>query len=214
MDYQVYIGRLKKLADDIEKDPHFHPVVEFERGFSVSEFGALQRSIEMHGIENVTIWNEFRQFYDAANGFLFQWVYEGDKPVPIKTASANIAMVQQIYLPEQLLASPKIKLFYDQKRPFDRISPDEQVAVMFTNGSDAPQLQYFADETGEFHPLRIGLHEYLETLLEARAMYGWQKFFVDDPNFTFTPEEAEAFRYSLQTLFPSANVALFPARNE
>jgi hypothetical protein len=214
MDYQAYIGRLRKLADDIEKDPHFHAVVEFERSFSVSEFADLQLSIETHGIENVTVWNEFLRFYDAANGFLFQWLYEGDKTVTIKTASADIAMVQQIYLPEQLLASPKIKLFYDQKRPFDRISPDEQVAVMFTKGNDVPQLHYFADETGEFYPLRLGFHEYLETLLEARAMYGWQKFFIDDPNVTFTRKEAEAFRHSLQTLFPSANSALFRTRDE
>lgn len=214
MDYQAYIERLKHLADDLEKDPHFHPIVEFERSFSTPEFADLQSSIEASGIENVTIWNEFQLFYGAANGFLFQWLYEGDKPVATKTGSANIAMVQEIYLPEHLLASPKLKLFYDQRRAFDRISPDDEVAVLFTQGGETPQLHYFADETGEFHPLRLGFPEYLETLLEARAMYGWQKFFVDDPNFPFTRKDAEAFRHSLKTLFPTANMALFRARDE
>lgn len=213
MDYHNYIERLKHLADDIEKDPNFHPVVEFVRSFTAQDFADLQSSIEASGIENVTVWNEFQLFYGVANGFLFQWLYEGDKPVTTKTGSGNIAMVQEIYLPEHL-KGPKLKLFYGQKRAFDRISPDDQVAVLFEQGTEAPQLHYFSDDTGKFHPLRLGFLEYLETLLEARAMYGWQKFFVDDPNFPFTRTEAEAFRHSLKTLFPTANTALFRARDE
>jgi hypothetical protein len=211
MDYQQYIGRLKELAGAIQKDARFRPLVEIERPFSAGEFADLEGSMERAGMDDVAVWQEFRNFHGVANGFLFQWLYQGREPVAIKSGSAQIAMVQEIYLPEHLPPS-KAGLFYGERRVIDRMSPDDQVAVRFRKGVHEPELHYFSDVTGDYHRLTLDFPGYLEMLLEARAMYRWQQFFVADPTFPLSEEDAETFRGALESLFPDANVGLFRAR--
>ncbi|MCM1565345.1 MAG: hypothetical protein NC238_05250 [Dehalobacter sp.] len=132
---------------------------------------------------------------------LFQWLYEGPKPVTVKSGSAQIAMVQEIYLPEHLSAA-RVKVFHEQRRVIDRISPNYQVAVVFHKDFEKPALRYFSDATGDYHRLTLDFQGYLEMLLEARATFRWQEFFVDDPPYPLSNEDAQAFRLSLTSIIP------------
>jgi hypothetical protein len=213
MDYRRYIERLRRLADELNGSDQFTPNVEIERPFAGSEFDELEEAMTRKGIQGVKVWRAFQEFHSIANGFLFQWLYQGGKPVSTKTGSAQIAMVQEIYLPEALPPGREM-LFYGQRRVLDQISPDDQVTLQFEKGAAEPRLEYFSDDTGDYHPLKLDFPGYLEALLEARAMYRWQQFFVDDPSFPLTPDKAEEFRRSLKTIFPDSNTDRFKAPSE
>lgn len=213
MNYHAYIQRLRQLVEDLGANDQFTPNVEIDRPFAASEFLDLEASMARKGLQDVKVWSGFREFHSVANGFLFQWLYKGDKAVSTKAGSAQIAMVQQIYLPETVPPGRE-KLFYDQRRVLDQISPDDQVTVVFHQGTAKPRLEYFSDDTGDYHPLGLDFPGYLEALFEARAMYRWQQFFVDDPSFPLTPVKAEQFRRSLKAIFPDARADLFKAPAE
>jgi hypothetical protein len=211
--YRDYIRRVEATAASLQTDSRLRTIFELNRPFTPEEFTDLEESMSRALREEVSVWSGFRELYGVANGFLFQWLYSGDRDVTTKAGSASIAMVQEIYLPENLPAGRE-KLFYGQKRVLDRISPDDQVAVCFRQGTAEPELHYFSDDTGDYHQLDLDVPLYLETMLEARAMYRWQQFFVTDREFPLSKKAAESFRRSLSNLFPDADVSRFLARSE
>jgi hypothetical protein len=213
MDYARYLDRLQALAASLARDPDFEPNVEIEPPVASAEIEALEQSMARAGMVGVSVWESFRAFHGVVNGFLFQWLYRGTRPVARRSGSAWISQLAAMYLPAHIPAE-HLKKFFGTRRVLDRISENYEVAVIFREDVKAPELHYFSDETGDFHRLRLDFDGYLEMMLEARALFGWQAFFVDDRSFPFPRERAEAFRDSLKTLFPDATLDHFRPRPE
>lgn len=207
MDFRDYVEKLKAAAATITADKRFKTFIDIDRTAEPPELAALQKFIDEVGMEGATIWRGFAEFHAAANGFLFQWVYKGPRPPKTKTGSAQLAPIRTIYLPP--VHSKLATKFYGQRLVLDKISTDDQVAVEFTKGTEEPRLLYFSDRTGDYHPLRLSFTQYLQALLDSRAMYGWQEFFVDDPAFPLMDKDTSDFLKSFEMLFPDLDPTIF-----
>jgi len=211
MNFAEYHERLQALSHQLTKDARFRAVIDIYPPFSEADFADLAQSITGRGIPNFQIWPGFKDFYEKLDGFRLQWQYLDDGPA-IKTGSAQIALLPAIYLPEDAPADSVTRI-YSEPRILDLVGPDDHVALRLNQGTQQPDLMYFAEATRQYHPLALDFESYLNMLLEARAMYGWQRFFVDS-DFPVSGAQASEFRDSLKLLFPEVNTNLFNAPEE
>jgi hypothetical protein len=213
MDWKSYRPRLEALGKTLTADSRFRAVAEVYPALSLADFDDLTSSIIEQGLPGFEIWPGFLEFYSALDGFKLQWQYLGGGSVSTKTGSAQVAILPAIYLPEDA-PQDSVKRMYSEPRILDLVGPDDHVALRLRPGSQAPDLLYFADLTRRYHQLSLDFESYLDLLLEARAMYRWQHFFVADQDFSVSKVQASEFRASLKFLFPDANADKFTARNE
>lgn len=211
MNFRQYFDRIAALGRTLQSDSRFRATFESYPPFSDADFRDLEQALADEGLKDFHIWKTFQEFYSVVDGFILQWEYVGSEPLACRTGSARIAMIPQIYMPEDLPSGSAARLF-DEPRVLDAVSPDDFVAVRFYRDRDAPGLHYFSDKTRKYHRLSLDFEGYLSMLLESRATYEWQHFFVDDPAFPRSPENAERFQNSLKHLFPDANASLFSFR--
>jgi hypothetical protein len=200
VDWRQYRERLAAIVAALEKD-------------SEEEYAQFESAVADEAGPDVRVWPNFKVLYTVMNGFRLQWQYLGPEPLATTTGSAQIARLDDIYLPEGASAHVLGRI-YDAARVFDLVGPDDHVGIQLHRDHQNPQLFYFADATRKYHQLSLTLDTYLATILEARAMYRWQHFFVSDPDFPLTKETAETFRHDLHFLFPDADVSLFKAPQE
>jgi hypothetical protein len=208
MDWNEYREKVEKLGKALSSDSRFRVETKVYIPFSHVDFDDLEEAMRDKGLTGAAIWPSFRDFYSVANGFRLQWQYLGQNLKGITTGSAQIAMLQAIYLPEGAPADV-INRIYQEPRILDDIGPDDHVAIQLRQSHEPPELLYFADITKKYHPLSLDFESYLLMLLEARAMYGWQQFFVSDPGFPLSEEGTKEFHSRLQVCFPDADVSKF-----
>ena len=213
MDFRQFIDRVASLGTALQRDARFKAVFELHRPFPATDFDDLEQALADDGLSGYHIQQIFRDSYGVANGLLLQWQYLPGGSLAVTTASARIAIAPAVFLPENLPPHQASRLF-DEPRVWDAVGPDDHVALRFHRDRESPDLLYFADVTSAYHPLTLNLETYLETLLEARAMYRWQQFFVDDSRFPLSRERAEGFRVSLKAIFPEADAARFVGKQE
>lgn len=208
MDFTLYAERLKALGRALQQNPEFKTAFKVSPPLSEEDFDYFEEELAGQGLEGFRIWPVFKDFFGVLDGFVLQWEYLGRLPADTKVASAQIALLPSILQPEEQMHDPVSRL-YDEARVLDDVSSKDAVVLRFSRERAEPELQYLSAVTGKYHRLSVGFEAYMEMLLEARALYRWQSFFVDDPAFPFTPEQAEKFRTSLKTLFPEADVSKF-----
>jgi hypothetical protein len=213
MDWQGYRKRLESLGSALTTNSQFRAVFEAYEPFSDTDFEDLTNDIIDQGGISSPIWPGFREFYRSLDGFRLQWQYLGQEAVGTRTGSVQIAMIPDIYLPEDAPAD-SVKRMFQEPRLLDLVGPDDHVALRLHEGGEAPDLLYFSDVSRQYYPLSLNFEAYLAMVLEARAMYRWQHFFISDPAFHLSKEQATAFRNSLTSLFPDADVAKFPVPGE
>ena len=213
MNWNEYRARLAAVGTTLEKDSRYRSVIKIRNGYSEEELAQFESALTDEAGPEIRLWPGFRNLYTVFNGFRFQWQYLGPEELATKTASAQIVALHDIYLPEDVSADV-IKRIYDEPRIFDLVGPDDHVSICLHRDHQKPQLLYFSDATHRYHELSLDMEAYFEMLLQARAMYRWQHFFVSDPSFPVNAKTAAAFRHDLQLLFPETNVGLFKTPKE
>jgi hypothetical protein len=213
MDLLEYKKKLTALFTALESNPRFRVVSKLREPYSEQELEEFEGFVTAQAGPEARVLPYFRDFYSVMNGFRLQWQYLGPEPLENTTASTQIAMLAQVYLPEDA-TQEVLRRIYDEPRVFDLIGPDDHVSIQLHRDHSKPQLLYFADVTQRYHELSLDAQGYLAMVLEARAMYRWQHFFVGDPDFPLSKEMAETFRHDLHFLFPEADLSLFKAPQE
>jgi hypothetical protein len=209
MDFTAYVRKLEAIAGKMQSSERFHIHFTLRPPAHPEDVADMEAELaEEEGMEGFSIPAELKQFYTAANGFELGWqeVRSGDER--IVAGSARLPIINAIYEPEDEAGQPRT-LLYQRYRLFDWTGEEDQVYMKFTPGAAEPRLFYHARETGEYHELALGFTEYLELLLEARAMYPWQRLFVKDDALRLDGSARETFMAEVKRLFPDADTSRF-----
>lgn len=207
---QSVVEGFRQVVARMEGSGQFKLVHEFYPPLPMADIEFLEEHVrELSGEEGFRIWRPLAEVYAEANGFVVQWQYLGPREREMtRNGSVQLQMLDQIYLPSEQQGNPVEKL-YEGLPVFDDIGPDNHVALKFARGREEPELYYFTSDTGSHHRMSIGLPQYWDLLLEARAMHPWQELFIADPAFTLDPAQRERFLTGLATLFPEADASKF-----
>jgi hypothetical protein len=209
-DFASYIQKLQRIAGEMQGSGRF--VVQFTLHAPAHPDDLDEMVAELAeepGMTGLSIPAEMKAFYTAANGFHLAWQElrpGGDRVV---AGLARLPIINEIYEPDD--GQPRSRMDEDY-RLFDWVGEEDQVYMKLTQGVAEPRLFYYAQDTGRYHELPLGFSEYLELLLEARAMYPWQRLFVTDPELRLDAAARDAFVQTLERLFPGADTSRFMPR--
>lgn len=206
-DFAQYLHRLQAAAAGIQASDRFvarftanAPAHPDDLDDMIAEVG------EAAGLPDLALPPAMKAFYTTVNGFHLAWQErrpDGDRVV---AGLARLPIVNAIYEPEGQPA----EALYEAPHLFDRVGEEDQVYVRLGPDGAEPRFTYLAGDTGRHHELPLGFAEYLELLLECRAMYPWQRLFV--PDLDAGAAAREAFVQDLRRLFPDADAGRFAAR--
>lgn len=209
-DFANYVQKLQAIADELQNSGRFVAQFTLHAPAYAEDLDDMAAELaEEPGMAGLSIPAEMKAFYSAANGFHLAWQElrpEGDRVV---AGLARLPIINAIYEPDD--GQPRAKL-YEDYRLFDWVGEEDQVYMKFTQGVAEPKLFYYAQDTGKHHELPLGFSEYLELLLEARAMYPWQRLFLTDPEIRADAAARETFVQDLERLFPAADSSRFKAQ--
>jgi len=208
----------------------YHIQFEFHGDPPLEDFETIEEDLHAEpGLEDVHIQGELRDFYRVIHSFDLWWtstvegaarwqrVQRGDEFVNVTygqpSGYAAIALLAQLYTPLDRRDAgerdvPYSSLFTDY-RTLDHLDDEDRVAVRFFPDRQEPALFYHRHDTDSYHPLALGFTAYMELLLEARALKGWQQFFIADPSYEVELAWMEWFHANLRRLFPDADASRF-----
>lgn len=204
-------SQLRDLIQKMESSGRFRLAHDFYPGLSGESIQELAEIVaEQEGLAELRFWGPVESLLAQSSCFYLNWEYTA-RPDPSMTQVGVVHIdLIEVFDPEEV-ESPKPKLFGGFK-VFDRIGPDNHVALRFPGPGQEPELHYFTSETGRYHGMSIGLEEYFSRLVEARAIYQWQELFIADSSFEMKPEDAEKLLAGLREIFPEVDVSKFEAR--
>jgi len=230
MDWAGYVATLRMRVEEMDIARRYSIKFDLYKGTPAEDFMTIEEDLHAElGLEHVHILDELRGFYVVTRGFDLQWmslvegaarwqrVRRGDKVVNVSygrpSGRASIANLSQLYTPLDREDAgernvPYSSIFEDY-RTLDSLSGGDRVAVRFFPDRQDPALFYHRHDTDSYHPLALGFTTYMELLLEARALKGWQQFFIADPAYEVEPAWMEWFHANLARLFPDADASRF-----
>ncbi len=184
----------------------WYPDVSGDRLRELEEYVAQRQ-----GIPGFRIPPSMRALYALVGGWELSWVYQ----VP----SGQPPFGHSILVHPLDLFSPaddhgpyggEDNMPYDANyRLLDRITAEDEVMLQFRRGVDEPAFYYHEAPSDTYHPLDLDVPTYIDLLLQCRALYPWQQFFIATPGFRVDDKTARAFFDSLARLFPDADPARF-----
>jgi len=150
-----------------------------------------------------------RPFYRVSDGWLLDWVYDSPSPVDGRppTGYSRLSGLVDFCLPtdEDEQEAP----LYEGYHQFDEAGGGQEVALQFRRGVDEPALYYHEAPSDTYHPLDLDFPTYIDLLLQCRALFPWQQFFITTPGFRIDEPTERAFFDNLARLFPDADPARF-----
>lgn len=208
-----YAERLRAQMEEMERSGRFQLKYEIEPPATEADLDELAELIAgKEGMEGFRIEGAVREFYRAVDGLQWSWSFKGSHPgMPVMAGNANVINSTELYLPDEIIGQPYS--LYGDYRLFDWLGTHWHVAARFERGQAEPRL-YYRDESEEYFELSLDFNTYLETLLQVRALFPWQEFFVVDPRFNFNLESGIAFVARLELLFPEVDSSPFRKRLE
>ncbi len=150
-----------------------------------------------------------RPFYQVANGFDLTWVYHETSSFTDTTpiGQSLLAGLSTLYAP---IDEDDHDLPYDEGyRLFDRIDMEEEVVLKFQRSVDEPEFYLHHVPSDTYHLLALDFPTYMDLLLQTRALYPWQQFFVTTPGFRIDEARERSFFDNLERLFPDADASRF-----
>ncbi len=230
MDWVGYVATLEARVEGMRLNRRYHVLFDLYGGTHPDTPWQVEHDLHTApDQEHVRIPNELRAFYLTTMGFDLSWslmtegalrwqrVRRGDQEVIVSygapSGTAHIGMLARLYIP--LLdegpgrhAIPDTAL-YASYRTLDSLSNGDRVTVRFYPDRQEPVLFYHRHDTDRYHPLALDFAAYMELLLEARALKGWQQFFIADPSYEVEAAWMEWFHANLTRLFPDADASRF-----
>ena len=202
---KTLLKEIRALMARLESDSNFQCRTELRRPLTRNQIQSLEDDVASQpNMKGFQLDGAVREFYGVSNGFKLMWQHlhplrEG----LILTGSGKIATLTQLHDPEENIGRPFA--LYGEYRRLDELGTDYHVAMRFAREGDAPDLFYFDGEAGRYFHLSLGFREYLVWLVALRALFPWQEFFIDDPDFYFDGEARERFVQKLNFLFPEVD---------
>ncbi len=230
MDWAGYVTTLEARVEALRLGRRYHVIFDLYGGTHPDSFWQLEYDLHTApGQEHVRIPDELCAFYRATMGFNLSWslltegalrwqrVRHGDQVVHVSygvpSGRARIADLSDLYVPTHDEGPGRRVVLdtalYEGYRTLDSLSEGDRVAVRFYPDRQEPVLFYHRHDTDSYHPLALGFTAYMELLLEARALKGWQQFFIDDPAYEVEAAWMEWFHANLRRLFPDADASRF-----
>ncbi len=229
MDWTTYIATLQAQVGLMQSSDDYSIDFEIYPGMLLEDIDAIEGYLHLEpGMEDVSIPDELRAFYRVTSGFSLYWYSERERENPWKLVRRGdddvnvsygapgghtyILLLSQMYTPVERHQAgerniPFASLFEDY-RTFDLIGGD-RVCTRFYRDRQEPAFFYYHQETNNYYSLTLDFTSYMGTLLEARALKGWQQFFIADPAYKVESAWVEWFHESLVQLFPDADVTRF-----
>lgn len=210
MDFEQYFNDMKSVIKNMEDSRKFELTYTIQRPALVEDIREMEDKISAEeGMERFRISTPIKKLYQAANGFRLRWtyIYLTDEDY-ITCGNTDISSIYAIFDPEDELGKPH-KLLYKKYRLFDWIGDNNHVALKFLKEREEPKLYYYAKNTNSYYKMSIDFTEYLSLMLEARALYPWQEFFIADRNFKIDQHIAQKFLFDLELLFSDADLSRF-----
>lgn len=230
MDWAGYVATLEARVEALRLSRRYHVLFDLYSGMHPDTPWQLEYDLHTApGQEHIRISDELRTFYLATDGFDLSWslltegarrwqrVRQGDQEVTVSygppAGVAQIAGLPEMYVP-LIDGGPGGRnlpdtALYEGYRTLDSLSAEDRVAVRFFPDRQEPVLFYHRHDTDRYHPLSLDFTAYMELLLEARALKGWQQFFIADPAYEVEPAWMEWFHANLARLFPDADASRF-----
>ncbi|AFZ26461.1 hypothetical protein Cylst_4370 [Cylindrospermum stagnale PCC 7417] len=212
MNFEQYIQKMQLIFREMEVSEQYDLSYEISR--PATDIGEFEEIIaEEHGIDGFHIWEPFKKFYQVTSGFTFRWRYLNSTNENYSTnGMANINLIFLIYEPEEqisgefnLFAGYRILDFIGD----EELEKDNYVAVKFFDDRDEPDLYYYSIDTDSYYKMSIGFEEYMNLLLECRALYPWQELFISDKNFILDSNRIQQFLADIIFLFPDIDISKF-----
>jgi len=229
LDWVGYIATLQKRVEEMQHSDDYSCRSTLNPGMLPSDIEEIEGYLRAEpSMENVRVSDDLRAFYEVTSSFYFRWYFEGERANPWRLVRrgdgyvnvsygapggyTHIALLSEIYTPVERYEAGERDLpfasLYEDYRTLDSIAGD-RVCLRFYKDREDPSLFYYRKDSTSYHPLSLNFTSYMETLLEVRALRGWQQFFIEDPTYPIEPEWVEWFHESLERLFPAVDVARF-----
>ncbi len=227
MDWAAYITRLQEWVEELQRSEDYSADFELYPGMLPEEIDDIEGYLRGEpGLEDVRIDADLRAFYQAASRYSLKWHSELEEEDPWRVRRdgggsvyygqpggyVHIMLLSELYTPvERHQAGERdipFSSLYEDYRTFDHLAGD-RVCTRFSRSRQEPALFYYNSDTKGYYPLTLGFAAYMETLLEARALRGWQQFFIADPEYLLEPEWIEWFYENLARFAPDADPARF-----
>jgi len=211
IDYTVYSDTIRAHIEAMRHTPPYQ-VINWRpfKPMRETSIQQMEKYIEEHqGIPNFHILPAMRPFYQAIGGWELTWVYHEPSPIVRTTpiGQSFLSGPSTLYAP---VDEAEHDLPYDEGyRVFDRIAAEEMVVLKFQRGVDEPEFYLHHVPSDTYHPLALDFPTYMDLLLQTRALYPWQQFFVTTPDFRIDKEIERAFFVDLARLFPDADASRF-----
>jgi len=207
-----YIAVLHRQIEAMRQCGQFDLWVEMNPGAEDDRVAELENDIQGEaGMEGFHVLGAMRTIFQSANGFLFYWASRTDVDGPgIAKGYSAISGLARIYWPPDGSSLPYDSL-YERYTIFDRTDPQQQshVALRFSRDREEPEFYYYTQQSDTYWRLALDFADYMDLLLQTRAMVGWQEFFVAGDAPPLDRDGAERFIRRLGRLFPDADLARF-----
>jgi len=210
-DYTAYVKTLSASVEEMRQTPPFE-VLKWRASPPMKESSIvdMETYISQHqGLPGFHVLPAMRPFYRVANGFRLNWVYWKPSPVTNNPPNGKAALpvLSALYAP---VDEEERDLAYDEGyRVFDSINASEEVVLKFQRGVDEPAFFFHHIPSDSYHPLALDFPTYMDLLLQTRALYPWQHFFITSPGSRIDDRTREGFFDDLARLFPDADASRF-----
>ncbi len=229
MDWAAYIVTLQGWVEAMQSSEDYSVDFELYPGVLPEEIEEIEGYLRAEpGLEEVHIPDDLRSFYRETSRFSLDWyseipqqdpwrlVQRGGRDVNVNygapSGHAYIVLLSELYTPvERHQAGERDIPFaslYEDYRTFDHLSGD-RICTRFAHGRPEPALFYYDKRAKGYYPLTLDFTTYMTTLLEGRALFGWQRFFIADPEYPLEPEWIEWFHENLARFAPDVDASRF-----
>lgn len=198
------IKTIRTAAKQMGHDDRFKVIFEEYPKMNEDDLSEWESWLQKQpGLVSYCIPNDIRMVYSVCGGFLFQWQFMAAKP-HVVSGSAELVTILSLYQRDDEAGKP-VSAIYDSPRTFDLISDDEYVAIEFSR--EGKIILVHIDEVEKTKvALALNPVQYLCSLAEYRAIYGWQALFVSKKK--NSPANSQALRDQVKQLF--GNKGLIP----
>jgi len=211
VDYASYIETLRTHVEALRQTPPFD-VLRWKvyRPMRDTSIQQMETYVAEHqGIPKFHVLPAMPPFYRVANGFELAWIYRAPSPItgyqPV--GRSILSVLSALYAP---VDQAEKDVPYDEGyRLFDSIDTIEEVVLKFQRGVDEPAFYLHHVPSDTYHPLALDFPTYMDLLLQTRALYPWQQFFVTTPGFRIDEASKRSFFDNLERLFPDADASRF-----
>ncbi len=198
------IETIRAAAEQMDHDDRFKLNFEEYPKLNEDDLSEWEAWLQKQpGLGTYRIPNDIRMVYSVSGGFLFQWQYLAAKP-HVVSGSAELVTILSLYQRDDEAGKP-VSAIYDSPRPFDVISDDEYVGIEFSQEGKIV-LVHIDDAEKTKVALALNPVQYLCSLAEYRAIYGWQALFVSEKK--NSPANSQSLRNQVKQLF--GNKGLIP----